>query len=324
MHVRNFVICDQEQRYARNLLQMFQQRKAAGIELFLFHTLEDLKRFSEQKTIHVLLIDEDYPQEQRRQVQAKRRYVLVKNMPEAPSGAEREIYRYQGASQIWRKIFNPPVRPAGHRAQGTDKGRPAMNRLGAGGAPPRRMAEVRGELIGIYSPVHRIGKTLFALELGKKLARKEPVLYLDLEEYAGDAFYFQDRPERNLADLLYYFRQGKGNFAVRMSVVAGQADKLDYVLPMPYVQDMQAVKKEEWLGLFEKILSECIYEKVILDLGDSIDGLLDILGRCATVYTPYIEEPAAKAKLNQYFENLRKTGREAVLERTIQKRMGER
>ena len=153
---------------------------------------------------------------------------------------------------------------------------------------------------------------------------KEPVLYLDLEEYAGDAFYFQDRPERNLADLLYYFRQGKGNFAVRMSVVAGQADKLDYVLPMPYVQDMQAVKKEEWLGLFEKILSECIYEKVILDLGDSIDGLLDILGRCATVYTPYIEEPAAKAKLNQYFENLRKTGREAVLERTIQKRMGER
>lgn len=323
MHVRNFVICDQEQRYSRNLLQMFQQKKAAGIELFLFHTLEEVERFAGQKTIHVLLIDEEFPQEKRRRIQAKRRYVLVKNMSEMPLGTEREVYRYQGASQIWGKIFESSGRSTRQRGRDLDKGRTVHGRTKDEVMISRQMARTKGELIAVYSPVHRIGKTLFALELGKKLAQKEPVLYLDLEEYSGDAFYFSDKPERNLTDLLYHFRQGKGNFAVCMSMLAGQADKLDYVLPMPYVQDMQAVKKEEWLGLFTKILEECIYEKVILDLGDTVDGLWEILEQCATVYTPYVEEPAAKAKLGQYFENLRKTGRENILEKTIQKKMGE-
>ena len=43
---------------------------------------------------------------------------------------------------------------------------------------------VRG-MIGIYSPVHRIGKTKFALRLGQKMARQVPVLYLNLEGYSG-------------------------------------------------------------------------------------------------------------------------------------------
>lgn len=337
MYVKNFVICDKEQQYARNLLQMFQRKKAAGIEMFLFHDVEEAERFSEQKPIHILLIDEAYPQEERERISAKRTYVLVKNMPETsaeqehlagmaalPDGerqpgrkmAGRTVYRYQSASQIWKQIFEPTKRVAGQKGKGSDKIRGERKKRN-----PRQMAKAKGELIAVYSPIHRIGKTLFALELGRKLAQKKPVLYLSLEEYAGDAFYFSDKPEQNLADLLYYFRQGRENFAVCMSMMAGQDGKLDYILPMPYVQDMQAVKREEWIELFAKVLEECIYEKVVLDLGDSIDGLLDILGQCATVYTPYIEEPAAKAKLNQYFENLRKMGREDILEKTVQKKM---
>ncbi len=316
MHVRNFVICDKERQYARNLLQMFQQKKAAGVELFVFHDMEELAHFSEQKTIHILLIDEDYPQEERGRIPAKKTYILVKNIPELPMGRGREVYRYQGASQIWRQIFESPKRMPSQKSKRKDG-----DEAEGAGRERRRMGKTKGELIAVYSPVHRIGKTLFALELGKKMAQKKPVLYMSLEEYAGDAFYFPDKPERNLSDLLFYFRQERGNFAVYMSTMAGQDEKLDYILPMPYVQDMKAVGKEEWTGLLDKILEECIYEKVILDLGDSVDGLLDILGQCAAVYTPYIEEPAAKAKLNQYFENLRKMGREDILEKTVQKKM---
>lgn len=64
-----------------------------------------------------------------------------------------------------------------------------------------------------------------------------------------------------------------------------------------------------------------MYEAVILDLGDGIDGLYQIPDKCDTVYTPYIKEPAAMAKLNQYTENLRRTGFESVLEHTVQKQV---
>lgn len=341
MHVKNFVICDREEQYAKNLLQMLAGRKMQEVQFLVFHTMDELKKFAQQKTVHILLIDEEYPRSQRLQVPAKERYVLVKNTSETLDEQEQGVYRYQSAAQIWRQIFarQTPVCRNSEKYRNLEKCRNLETcqnsetereemRVIRGAKEPetdsiRATAKTKGELIAVYSPVHRIGKTAFALNFGKKLAQKEPVLYLNLEEYAGATFCSEESTgqEQNLADLLYYFRQGKENLAIRISAMAGQDGRLDYILPMPYVQDMQAVKGEEWIKLLERIREECIYEKVILDMGDSVDGIWDILEQCTVVYTPYIEDKAAKAKMNQYFENLRKTGRESILEKTIQKKM---
>ena len=63
-------------------------------------------------------------------------------------------------------------------------------------------------------------------------------------------------------------------------------------------------------------------EVKFLIFGDTVDGLYDLLGRCSKVYTPYIEEGAAKAKLNQYEENLRSAGYGEILKKTVRRRMG--
>ena len=147
------------------------------------------------------------------------------------------------------------------------------------------------------------------------------MLYLNLEEYAGTEYYFSECHGKTLADLIYYTRQGKGNPGLQISMMTGQDGELDYILPMPYVQDLQEVSEGEWMKLFRQILEHCIYRKIVLDLGDSIRGLFQILKACHVVYTPYIEEGTAHAKLNRYAENLRKSGMECVLEKTIQKKM---
>ena len=244
---------------------------------------------------------EEYTQKQRAQIPADARFVLVKGGQSVLSNGETGIYRYQCGEDIWSQILEASAQ---HREY-----------------PARPALKTKGELIGIYSPVHRIGKTRFAMDLGKKLAKKEPVLYLNLEEYSGAGIYFPEQTGENLGDLLYYLRQGKVNLGLRISMMVCQDEELDYVLPMSCVQDLQAVRREEWLELFDRILEQCIYEKIILDLGDSVDGLFEILKSCRTIYTPYIEECTARAKLSQYAENLRRTGMESVLEKTIQKKM---
>ncbi len=429
LHEGNLVICDQEQQYARNLLQMFARNRETEVQMYLFHTIEEVERFAKQKPVHTLLISREYPQGKREQIPAEERFVLVKNMQDSLAENEVGIYRYQSAEDIWQQMCNgsesiknqkicKPENPkttekrqrkenpeprekkqrlgspeSGERRRRSESPEPGEERrrpesLESGkerrrlespepGEKRRRLEspepgkkrrrpenpgfgetiwktenlqvrdrrqsqeepEVRdnrqsvqgncqtrtkGELIGVYSPIHRIGKTRFALELGKELARKEPVLYLNLEEYSGGSYYFPDETGQTLADLLYYARQEKGNLGLRISTMAGQDGELDYILPMPYVQDLQGVSGEEWLKLFEKILENCIYQKVILDLGDSVNGLFQILEICHTVYTPYIEDELARAKLNQYAENLRKTGREKVLEKTVQKKLKQR
>lgn len=353
----NLVICDQEKQYSRNLLQMFSRNRDEKIQMYLFHTMEELEKFTGKKTIQILLIDKDYPLKLREKIPAEKKFVLVKNMHDLIAENEKRIYRYQSAEEIWQQIQN------GKSKTGIQKNS-IIQKLKEGEGKEKQQnleeckkrqkveksekvdkkqriekpekirtlqniqnreedirKEIKGNLIGVYSPIHRIGKTRFAIELGKELSKKEPVLYLNLEAYAGGDFYFQDRTGQTLADLLYYARQEKGNLGLRISMMAGQDEDLDYILPMPYVQDLQEVFVEEWLNLFNRILENCIYEKIVLDLGDNIKGLFQILEACDTVYTPFIEEGAARAKLNQYAENLRKTGREKVLEKTIQKKM---
>lgn len=298
MYGKNLVICDREKQYAKNLLQIFSSKHETGIQLYLFYTLEELKKFSEQKRIHILLIAGEYRKEDREEIPAEFRYVLIRDNKQLPDG-EKGILRYQSADAIWTQIFKNASKQERE--------------------PESVTVKTNGAIIGVYSPIHRIGKTRFAIGMGKRLAEKEPALYLNLEGYSGEEFYFREKPEGNLGDLLYYHRQERNNLGIRISTMAGQIEKLDYIYPMPYLQDLKAVKKDEWLGLLERIRRECIYGKVILDIGDSVDGLFAILKACDVIYTPYTDESISMAKLTQYTEGLRKTGMEEILEKTVQK-----
>ena len=111
---------------------------------------------------------------------------------------------------------------------------------------------------------------------------------------------------------------------LKISSMTGQIGRLDYIRPMENVMDLRDVREEEWLRLFGMIAEKCVYEAVILDLGDGIDGLYEILERCSRVYTPYISDPVALAKLKQYEDNLREAGHENILRHTVKKLMRRR
>ena len=189
------------------------------------------------------------------------------------------------------------------------------------GLPDEIAKEERyGKVIGIYSPIHRIGKTKFAISLGKEMAKGESVLYLSLEPFAKGS-YFEEGEEGDLSNLLYFGSQENQNLGLCISVMAGQLDRLDYIQPMPFMEDLYAVEGKLWKALIAKILEQSIYQTIILDISDGVKDLFEILDFCDTVYTLYIEEPIAKEKLKQYTDNLIKTGYDSVLEHTVQKKV---
>ena len=64
-----------------------------------------------------------------------------------------------------------------------------------------------------------------------------------------------------------------------------------------------------------------IYKAVILDLGDCVSGLYDILKKCSRIYTPYIQDEISMAKMRQYEENLKTAGYSDILKRTMKRQM---
>lgn len=310
----HFVICDTQEKYSENLLKVLSERLTGDYQAHLFHDIGNLKAFAEKSGPIVLIIGEEYTEEERKGIFAHRKYLLTGRRGSPLSEGERELFRYQSADYIIRTITEdfPEAGYCGE-PEGAGKKKKKNREKDMTGT------SVRG-LIGIYSPIHRIGKTRFALRLGKQMAERFPVLYLNLEGYSG-GYGLSDERGQDLGDLLYFTRQENANPGIRISTMAAQDGGMDYIMPMKHEHDLRQVKGNEWLQLFETILSKCIYEAVILDLGDCVDGLYDILKQCSRVYTLYIDDSVSAAKMEQYERDLRDLGYGEVLNRTVKRRV---
>ena len=64
-------------------------------------------------------------------------------------------------------------------------------------------------------------------------------------------------------------------------------------------------------------MDHSLYDVLILDLGDCIQGLVEILKHCDTVYLPAANDRLAVSKLYQYEEVLCRQGYGEVWERMV-------
>ena len=325
----SFVVCDEQEDYIEHLFAILSEQLSGEYQFHLFHDPAKMLEFMETEETEALLIGEEYREKIADMSKVRRVFILTDVMKDHAENDMIPVFRYQSASQILNQIrsgIKIPDRRISVRKQGKKRIRDEPEAVKVQ-EKTRSMApkvtisvQTRG-LIGVYSPVHRIGKTRFAMRLGEKLSEQVPVLYLNLEGYAGGSYYFPEKTEQDLGDLIYCMKQERTDHGLKISSMTGRSGGMDYIMPMENESDLRSVRGEEWISLFDQILEKCIYEAVILDLGDCIDGLYDILRNCSRVYTPYIREGAAMAKLEQYERNLRTTGYGDILTRTVKKQM---
>lgn len=323
----SFVVCDEQEDYIEHLFAILSEQLSGEYQFHLFHDPAKMLEFMGAEETETLLIGEKYREKIDDLSKVQRIFVLTDIMKERAENNVIPIFRYQSASQILSQIKSG-IKIQDRRISVQKNGRKRIRdepeavdlQDKTKSADSRGSLQTRG-LIGVYSPVHRIGKTRFAIRLGEKLSEQVPVLYINLEGYAGGGYYFPEETEYDLGDLIYCLKQERADHGLKISSMAGRLGGMDFIMPMENESDMRSVRGEEWISLFDQILEKCIYEVVILDLGDCIDGLYDILRNCSRVYTPYIRESAAMAKLEQYERNLRTTGYGDILSRTVKKQM---
>ena len=179
-----------------------------------------------------------------------------------------------------------------------------------------------GRILGVYSPVHRIGKTTFSLKLGKALAQSEDVLYLNLETYAGMGGYFRDQDAPDLANVLYYAKQERDDIGIRIPSMVKTMGALDYIPPMKVWTDLRAVHTEEWKTLFERLISQSVYSVIILDIGNGMEDVFQLLRLCDQILMPCAEDVYAMAKIAQYQHMLKVLRYQELESRTMYINMG--
>lgn len=276
---RIMVLCDTEEEYAQLLTEFIKKRRNLPWELHTYTNVQDMLSMETQE-MEMLVVAESAYGEELRGLHSKRTVVLNES---GMMKWEDLVYvdKYQEAEEILKQLLGIYMEVADTQL-------------------PMLRTNRKTVFIGNYSPVRRCMQTSFAITMGLLLARKHSTLYLNFEHYAGSTELLPDMQTLDLADLLYFLNAQKDKFRLRLQTILKHKGSLAYIPPMKSGQNLLAVTASEWLELLQKIEELEEFEYVILDLGESMQGLFDILRLCTKVYTLTREDRIAQGKLLQY------------------------
>ena len=296
---KNLVICDYELGYANALAENILEREELGVKVYIFSSTEKIMHFLENNKIHILVMDESFYEESVPYPQAEVYFTLVQKNGDFTEERIKQIYKYQNSNKIIQDIFETYVARTNETVL---KGH----------------THNQTRLEAVYSPVRGIGKTKFAIAWGKELARNHKVLYLNMEEYPGFEMNGPDETKMNLGDLLYFMKQKTGDFGLRVQAAVQKIGNMDYVPPIYLASDVKEVSEDEWIEFLEKVIAIGLYEHIILDLGECVQGLFSILMSCDCIYTPTAEGESERQKIFRYEQCLERMGLEKILRITQQ------
>lgn len=298
---REILICDPEEEYVRRLAEALLLKKEVTAGVRICSSPEMVQELLKIGLIKVLLISEDVPYEKRKQIFTGKRIILTRQHCVDLGEEETELRKYQPVDGLMTGILKG-LQEEKFPGSCADNG--------------------NGRILGVYSPVHRIGKTTFSLKLGKALAQSEDVLYLNLETYAGMGGYFRDQDAPDLANVLYYAKQERDDIGIRIASMVKRMGDLDYIPPMKVWTDLRAVHTEEWKTLFERLISQSVYSVIILDIGNGMEDVFQLLRLCDQILMPCAEDVYAMAKIAQYQHMLKVLRYQELESRTMYINMG--
>lgn len=296
---RSLVICDQEEGYAAAFAVFLMKKKEFAFQVQVCDDLSQVKAVMKEHPVDILLVGGSYPAGECEELQAGRLFFLEETGRQG--NEENVIYKYQSGEAILSAIIC--------QCSKEDEAKDLFFHVA-------RSRQIR--IIGVFSPVHRCGKTGYALKTGQELAASENVLYLNLEIYGGVGGYFPEEGH-TLADALYYARQESGSLGVRLTTLVKRMGTLDYLLPVRVSEDIKAVTLEEWSGLLHQIAEQSIYDVLILDIDEGLREVYGILRMCTEVHVPTAGDTAARAKVMQMEEELHLLGYDDVKKKMVRK-----
>lgn len=292
-----FAVCDTEIEYAYHFMEYLMKKKNIPFEIQAFTSPEVLADFARSHPVEILLISDKAITEEIRQLPIRQIILLSEGVHDPSLDRFPAVYKYQSSDNVIREVM---------ACYGVE------NEVIVG---QNQVTKKEMRIIGVYSPVGRTQKTSFALALGQILGRDRAVLYLNLESYSGFEQLLETHFDRGLSDILYYARQQNSGIVYKIAGMVQTIQNLDFLPPALFPMDIQTTKYEEWLWLFRQLEQNSSYEVLILDLGDAVCDLYQLLDYCTEIYVPIRQDVISMAKIAQFEQTLQLWDSASVMEK---------
>ena len=212
MKKKIFAVYDKEEDFACRLTSWLKQKCRLSLEFMAFTNPQKLCEYGKIHEIALVLAAENSLETCIRDAFQGKMIVLLEEGPSSLCDYP-NISKYQSCTEILQELLT---------LMGTH----------FPSCIPETNARQNLELLGVYSPVNRCGKTSFALAASQILSERYPVLYLNLESCSGFESLFAIKYPRNLGDFFYHLRQKKENTTALLASLIHQTGTLHYIPPV--------------------------------------------------------------------------------------------
>lgn len=294
-----FAVCDLEAEYACNFMDYLNQKKNIPFEIQAFTSVESLVEYAKENPVELLLISSEAMCQAVGELEIGKIVILTEGSQPKELADYTSVYKYQASSDIVREVM---------ACYGAEKAViPAQSPI----------LKKSTEILGVYSPLGGCGQTLFAMALSQILSKEKKVFYLNLEEYSGFEELMQKKFVHTLSDLLYFVRQGANSLSVKMESMIQSMGKVDFIPPVRSPEDIHGTSWKDWESLMQEIILHSSYDTVIIDIGNGIEDVFQMLEMCSTIYTLTRSDRISCCKIRQFEELLTVRDYPQVLTRIV-------
>ena len=256
-------VCDSELNYARRLAEKLVDECKEDLFLTqLFDSAEAILEYHKNIRVDAVLLGDKVMFGQAESFndtlayfrKAGIRKIFILSSDKALEGnfkGYKSFYKYQASTAIVKEIIQAYTQIS------------AFERMSKGDS------YMRTEVIGVFSPVNCVEKTIWALLAGMILAKKMPVLYLNMERYAGFDAIFGRQHEADLSEVFYHILHGEKAETTGIKESIQNFKGLSYIPPIRFGQEFSDVGGE--------VIVKCITEIIELSRADKLEEKYIIL-----------------------------------------------
>lgn len=297
MQTKVLAIYDLDEDYANHLMEYISDKQGFPFKVIVFTNEEELVKYVAKNHIEILLVLDEAMKENIDKENIEKIILLSSGEILAEHVDYDYLFKYQSAESIVKEILE------------------CYADIHKGEVLP--ICKGSAEIIGVYSPIGRVGKTTFSLTLGQVLASDSSVLYINMEEFSAFEKIFLQSQRGDLSDLMYYYKQNPEVLSIKLQAIVGNIHGLDYVPSMEFSEDLRNLEAREWITLVKKIAEMGTYDKIILDLSNMVRNILDVLDICDLIYMPITDDRISLMKISVFEECVLRSEKENLLNRIV-------
>lgn len=287
------VLFDSEAAYTAQLSRILGSWHTLPFEIHAFTELEALRAHLMRRRASLLLVAEKDFSEAVPAECADMVLILREGIGKSDLTSYESVSKYQSSADLVREIMTYYM--------------PSSQ------AQTAAALTVQTDIVGIFSPLGRCGRTLFASAYGLLRADRGPTLYICLDPYCGIASYEENSRMGTLSDLLYYAGEDEAQLLRRISDAVCSLRLLSYIPPVRTPQDICDMESDDFKRLLFIIVRFMSYETILLDFGPAVPSPLTLMAACSRLYMPVLHDTVSERKTAAFRTMLAQSGREDLL-----------